>query len=99
MIHTVSSDVFRWKGKHGTAFISDFGKAFKFERVTGSSLDRWSFWSNGFKVKSTKTGTILTFYIEKVDKDRDNDTQAWHLRSVGLIGLPGHDIQLTVFND
>ena len=78
---------FAWAGNHGTGELSDFNPATLAGRLYADACDC------GFYVVSGRTGTKMLFTEERVERDGDGETVAWHY--VNEAGT----IRITVVND
>ena len=86
----VDGSKFHWTGTKGSAWVSDLGPKFDFERVWGDPC------AEGLTVLSHKTGKTVVFVLESVEYTPDGDLYCWKLDS---IGSEKGKFSLIIFND
>jgi hypothetical protein len=69
----LSSRQFTFNSGNGSAFISDFGKNFRFEQIYPDACDQ------GVLVVSEKTGKVAKYAVERELIDGEGELQGWQL--------------------
>jgi hypothetical protein len=86
----ISSSRFSFSGNTFSAEASDFGRAFKLDRVYDDACDE------GFSIVSAKTGNIAVFALYNHEKDAEGDLVKWIFKCV----TPGlTHLKAVIFND
>jgi len=73
----ISTKQLTWnkESKTFSAFISDFGKNFQFERIYPDACDE------GITVLSDKTGKTAVFYVKGIQRNYEDGIQYWILEA------------------
>jgi hypothetical protein len=87
-----SASMFTWNNEGGCIEASDFGNEVWMSQLFPDSCDV------GFRVRSEKTGKVIPFTLERVEK-RESEIVAWHFVSYSRERYPLEIWKIVVFND